>query len=236
MKKRIPLIIALVIGIAIMGVSYTKINEQVETATTTVKVLVPKANIEAYSVIARDNLTVAEIPPGIADEYTATGTEQVADRVTTAPLYAGKPIDLRTIIAKTEDHQDKQVVGVYIDAARCAGVNEGDIVDVYRISPQSQGEAAPKIADNCRVLRVTDAKGTPVRGASALLQNASESINISKDPRIVYLLIKPQEVPYVIQGSSETSYLSLSKKSKETIEVQITEEGEADVSTQGATN
>jgi Flp pilus assembly protein CpaB len=227
LKKRVPLIIALVIGIAVMGYSYTKIQEQVETATTTVQVLVPKANVEAYSMVTKDNLTVAEVPPSIADEFTAVSPEQVDGRITTAPLYTGKPIDLRTIIAKTEDFQDKQVVGVYIDAARCAGVNDGDIVDVYRISPQFQGEAAPKIAMNCRVLRVTDDKGTPVRGASALLQSASESINISKNPRIVYLLIKPEEVPYVIQGSSEQSYLSLSKKTKETSEAQvIVEEGE----------
>lgn len=222
MKKRLPLIIALIAGIIIMGFSYAKIQKQVETATATVQVLVPKTNIEAYSIVTKENLAITEVPPNIIDEYTAVSPEQIDGRITTAPLYSGKPIDLRTIIAPSEDYQDKQVVGVYIDAARCAGVNEGDIVDVYRISPQSQGEAAPKIAMNCRVLRITDEKGIPVRGASAILQSASESININKNPRIVYLLIKPEEVPYVIQGSSDQSYLSLSKKTRETFEVQET--------------
>jgi Flp pilus assembly protein CpaB len=87
LKKRIPLIIALVIGIAVMGFSYTKIQEQVETATTTVQVLVPKANVEAYSMVTKDNLTVAEVPPSIADEFTAVSPEQVDGRITTAPLY-----------------------------------------------------------------------------------------------------------------------------------------------------
>lgn len=223
MEKRIPLIIALIIGLAVMGFSYMKIKQQVVAATTTVNILVPKASIEAYSVVTKDNLTMIAVPPNITDENTATSPEEIDGRITTTPLYAGKPIDLRTIVSKAENYDEKQVVGIYIDAARCAGVNEGDIVDVYRISPNNQGEAAPKIAQNCRVLRVTDEKGVPVRGASAILQSASASVNIIKTPRIVYLLISPQEVPYVIQGSSEQSFLSLSKKTKENID--LLEEG-----------
>lgn len=219
MEKRVPLITALIVSIAVMGLSYMKIQQQVDAATTTTNILVPKASIEAYSVVTKDNLTVISVPPNITDENTATSPEEIDGRITTAPLYAGKPIDLRTIVSKTENYDEKQVVGIYIDAARCAGVNEGDIVDVYRISPNHQGEAAPKIAQNCRVLRVTDEKGTPVRGASAILQSASSSVNIIKTPRIVYLLISPQEVPYVIQGSSEQSFLSLSKKTKENIDL-----------------
>ena len=42
----------------------------------------------------------------------------------------------------------------------------------------------------------------------------------SKKPRIVYLLVNPEEVPLVIQGSLDKSqsYLALSKKSKETVD------------------
>ncbi len=211
------MIFALIISLAAFGFSYAKIQQHIEASTTTVRVLVPKDTIEAYSVVTSDNLTTIAVPPNITDENTALSPEQIEDRIAVAPLYAGKPIDIRTVISKAEDLEEKQVVGVYIDPARCAGVNEGDLVDIYRISPTSQGEAAPKIAQNCRVLRVTDDKGVSTRGVS-VVQSAAASANLTKPPRIVYLLVSPQEVPYVIQGSAEQSYLSLSKKTKETID------------------
>lgn len=218
MKQRLPLIIALVVGIGITIFSYAMVQKKVDTATQTVAIMVPKTTIEAFSVIKKENLMTVHIPPTITDENTAKAADQLIGKIPTAPLYPGKPIDLRMVAEKPEDVGDKQVVGAYIDAARCAGVTEGDVVDVYRVSSSIQGEPAPLIALNCRVLRITDDKGIPVKGASAIMQNVSTDVGLVRDPRIVYLLVKSQEVPYVIQGSlSKTeSYLALAKKGKET--------------------
>lgn len=223
-KKKWPLIVALVVGVIVMGVSYHMVQKQVEVATTTVDILVPKTTIESHSVIDSDNLTTIGVPPSVVDDNTATKISQLNGKITTTPLYPGKPIDLRIIAEKTEDIGNKQVVGVYIDAARCAGVTEGDVVDVYRLTQSLQGEAAPIIAANCKVLRITDEKGVPVRGASAIFQGVSAEVGMSKNPRIVYLLISPSEVPYVIQGSVDKPQLALSKKGKEaTVQIINTE-------------
>lgn len=201
-----------------MGVSYYLVQKQVKTATETVKVVVPKTDIESHSVIKPENLETKSVPPSIVDENTAKTVSQLANKISTIPLYAGKPIDLRVVAEKPEEVGNKQVVGVYIDAARCAGVTEGDVVDVYRLNQTSQGEASPRVAFNCKVLRITDEKGVPVKGASAIMQDVGADVGVIKDPRIVYLLIEPTEVPYVIQGSlSESqSLLALSKKGKAT--------------------
>lgn len=219
MQKKIIIGVALLLGIVAMIFSYNMINKQVEEATTTVDIIVPKTDIEAYSTISGDNLTTKSVPPNIVDKNTVTSREQIVGQSTTAPLYAGKPIDLRTIVSAKEDLKNKQVVGVYIDAARCAGVTEGDIADVYRI-PTIPGNPSPRIAVNSRVLKITDEKGTPVRGASSLAANGTSEVGVVKNPRIVYLLINPEEVPLVIQGSLDKSqsFLALSKKSKETYE------------------
>lgn len=213
---------ALIVGVMVMGASYHMVRKQVEVATTTVNIVVPKTTIESHSIIDSDNLTTLAVPPSVVDDNTATQTSQLNGKITTTPLYPGKPIDLRVIAEKSADVGNKQVVGVYIDAARCAGVTEGDIVDVYRLTQSSQGEAAPIIAANCKVLRITDEKGVPVRGASAIFQGVSSEVGMAKNPRIVYLLISPSEVPYVIQGSVDKPQIALSKKGKETA-VQVIE-------------
>lgn len=225
MQKKWPLIVGLIVGVIVMGASYYMVQKQVEVATTTVSIVVPKTTIESHSIISSDNLTTLAVPPSVVDDDTATQPNQLNGKITTTPLYPGKPIDLRVIAEKPEDVGNKQVVGVYIDAARCAGVTEGDIVDVYRLAQSSQGEAAPIIAANCKVLRITDEKGVPVRGASAIFQGVSSEVGMAKNPRIVYLLINPAEVPYVIQGSVDKPQIALSKKGKETaVQVIETEE------------
>lgn len=218
MKRRIPLVITLFIGIAIMAFSYSAVNKQVKTATTTINVVVPLDNIEAYSTINSKNLTIKAVPPSIVDKNTVRRLSQIANKICTSPLYSGKPIDIRTIAQKPDDIGNKQVIGVYIDAARCAGVTEGDIVDVYRVGEAAQGEAAQKIAVNSRVMRITDEKGVAVK--STILSEVGGGVGVTVNPRIVYLMVNPLEVPYVIQGTVDKSksLIALSKKSKETPE------------------
>lgn len=224
MRNKIPLILALLIGIVVMMFSYNLMQKQVEEATTTVAILVPKSDIEAYSIVTAENLTTLQVPPSIVDANTVVEFGDITDKVCTVPLYTNKPIDIRNIADKPSEIGNKQVVGVYIDAARCAGVVDGDLVDVYRVNPGTQGEAAPLIAQNARVIRVTDEKGVPVKGASAVLQSAETAISVVKNPRIVYLLVTPNEVPQVIQGSlADTNNLALSKKGQETEVVVIQE-------------
>jgi len=219
LKNRIPLIIALIVGIASMVFSYQSLNNQIESATTTVEIVVTKNSIEAYSVIDSSNLTLKSVPPSIVDDNTVLDPSLIANKICTSPIYADKPIDVRIIAEKSEDTGNKQIVGVYIDAARCAGVTEGDIVDVYRIGETFQGEAAPRIAANCRVVRIANDKGVVVK--STVLSGVSGSVGLNTPPQIVYLLVNPAEVPYVISGASnETkSRIALSKKSKETIDI-----------------
>ena len=218
MQKKIIIGLALILGIGMTLFSYTMISEQVETATKTVEIVVLKTDVEAYSIIDAKNITTKAVSPNIADEKTVTKQENVIGKATAAPLYAGKPIDIRNIIDAKEDIQEKQVVGVYIDAARCAGVTEGDIVDIYRVT-ESAGNPSPCIASNSRVLKVTNESGVSVK------QLSNGDAKTYGAPKIIYLLVKPAEVSFVIQGSVEqkNTYLSLAKKSKESTPVHITE-------------
>ena len=84
------------------------------------------------------------------------------------------------------------------------------------------GNPSPCIASNSRVLKITDEKGASVKNTSIAASVASEAGAV-KTPRIVYLLVKPAEVSFVIQGSvdQEKSYLALAKKSKESEPVSV---------------
>ncbi len=214
-QKRLIIGLALIVGIGVAIFSYTTINQRVELATKTVQVVVLKTDVDAYSAISAKNIETKAVPPYLVDDYTAIKPEQVSDRVTSAPIYAGKPIDMRNIVDPKEDMQDKQVVGIYVDAARFAGVTEGDIVDVYRVSVAA-GNPSPCIASNSRVLKITDEKGVALKNLEGQKQG---------QPHIVYLLVKPSEVPQVVQGSvvQEKTYLALSKKSKESTPIPVAE-------------
>ncbi|NLN47963.1 MAG: hypothetical protein GX154_02485 [Clostridiales bacterium] len=217
MQKKLIIGLALLIGIGIAVFAYTAINKQVEEATQTVQIVVLQTDVDAFSSISPKNITTKAVPPNIVDDFTVTSPEQITELFTSAPLYAGKPIDIRNIVDPKEDMQDKQVVGVFIDSARYAGVTEGDIVDIYRVDT-TPGVSSPCVASNSRVLKIIDDKGFAVQ---KLAKGTVTEAGSPSMPHIVYLLINPSEVPFVVQGSveQEKTHLALAKKSKESAPV-----------------
>lgn len=215
MQKKLIIGLALLVGIGIALFAYTAINKQVEVATQTVEIVVLKSDVDALSVISSKNITTKSVPPNIVDEFTATKVSQVENMFVATPQYAGKAIDLRNVIDPKEDIQDKQVVGIYTDAARYAGVTEGDIVDIYRLDPVA-GNASPCIAYDSRILKIIDNRGITVQKLSSSVVTETGALS---EPHIAYVLVNPGEVSLVIQGSSDQnqSHLAFAKKSKESM-------------------
>ena len=220
-----PLIVVALLALASFFYFYNAFNGRIAAAQQTVAVIVPKQDIQAYSSITADNLTAENIPLASADNYTARSAGQVSNMVATAQLYAGKPIDLRLLAKPSDSTGNFEVVGVNVDAARSVGVKPGDIVDVYWLQAQQgawvPGQGSIPVAGNVRVLRVCDEHGQPINEGQSSSALSSVGAAISppasyKEPKIVYLLVRPEDVAKVIGGSGDkNASIAFARKSSE---------------------
>lgn len=219
------LILALIVGSAISIYAYRVIKTQQAKELELTPVVVASAQIDAYSNLSPDNIKIEYISAKLVNEFTAKDMNELTDKVTMVPLYPGHPIDIRLVADKPDEIGDGQVVGVNIDSVRFAGVTEGDTVDVYWLGTENVAMPAQKIASNAKVLKVTDEKNISIAEKNNIARSAAASAGLVDvaTPRIVYLLVKPEEVPYVIQGSQPgSSSISLSKKpAKDTYDEEV---------------
>lgn len=215
LREKWSIVLIIIVGLIVALFSWHMVQEQINNAEKTATIIVPNKDIEAYSVITSENLSTVQLPLRAVDKYMARDKSQIVNKVTTIPLLTKKPVDTRMLTDRKSNLGNKQVVGVYVDAARCAGVQEGDLVDVYWLQGTEIAQPSSPIARNVRVLRVSDERGIPVKSSSVVAQNIGADTALARAPKIVYLVLSPEEVPYVINGSAENSKIALSKKSKE---------------------
>lgn len=221
-KRNWPAYVAIIVGIIVAFFAWKALNGQVQKTQARISIVVPKEDIDAFSVVSPEKLVVKEVLGISTDKHTAQKLNEVAGMLTTAPLYAGKPIDMRCLVKPNEDIGKYEVVGVNIDAARAAGVKTGDIVDVYWLNSDqgtwTPAQASQLIASNVRVLRVCDEHGQPIDDNSKTIQGAvNYVVTPEREPKIVYLLVKPEDVPLIIGGSAtKSASIALTRKSSET--------------------
>lgn len=157
MKKYMPYIAIIIIGLAISVISYSMLLADTEKSGGTVRIVVPAADIPAYKDIQPSDLEYKEVPKDEISEDAVTDPQEVINKYSTSPLYAGWPIN-KNIIETGEYLKNKHVVALNIDFTRSAGAKPGDIVDVYIVSPAINdwvdGEWSKQVATEAIVLGV----------------------------------------------------------------------------------
>lgn len=206
------------VGLVVAACAWSALQRWVMAMSETVTVVVPKRDLEAYSVIRASDLVFKDVPSTVVDGFVVRKADEAAGKIATAPLYAGKLIDRRVLAEPFQGIGRWQVVGVNVSAARCAGVRAGDIVDVYWLRPE-QGAWAPSqasllVARDARVLKVCDERGQEIGDSPPVVQQAVGAVApAGREPRVVYLLVRPEDVPCVIGGAAEKSaFIALARK------------------------
>ncbi|NPV89596.1 MAG: hypothetical protein HPY50_02315 [Firmicutes bacterium] len=204
----LAVIIALIVGVY----GWLSINKRVAEASKTVSIPVLARNIDPYSKINREDLTTINVSASIVDANTAANAEELVNKVTIAPIYKDKPIDKRLLVTQDSSAGNYYVVGVNVDPTRSAGVQPGDLVNVYWIqqSNTQNGQQLNNVlmAAGVRVLKVCDDKGQPIdtkpSAGNTGVQGAMSSVvaTTAKPPSIVYLAVKPEEASRVVGGAS----------------------------------
>lgn len=229
-KFKILVAIGLILGLSVSGISYYYLKQMIHQKTETVIIVVPKNNIEAYSTITTESLTQIAVSPQLVDQYTVKTSSELIGKVALQTLYAKRLIDSRAIADQGEDLGQSQVVGIYCDTARSAGVGDGDTVDVYwsptsRQSAQAALSPSHRIALNARVLKVCDEYGNSIKEQTVIKQGIASVAKPPESKYLIYLLAQPAEVQYIVSGSNSPS-LTLVKKASPTAESPADETGE----------
>lgn len=206
--------LAIVIGIALAIYAYTSLNNKVAETNKTVQVPVLNKDVDAYAKITQNDVVMVEFPSLSLDNYVARTPEEIANKITIAPLYKDHPVDKRNLVEPGTDSGDYYVIGINVDPTRSAGVRPGDLVDVYRI-PTTHGQDVINqlIASKVRVLKVCDEKGNPIDNPTTIQSAVAGAVVPKKGASIVYLAVRQSDVSKVIGGAApKNAAIALAKR------------------------
>lgn len=157
MKKYLPYIVIIIIGLTLCVFSYAKLGAFIGQKTETVKVVVPTSDIPAYKQITPANLKFKEILSSEVNEDVVTDPQTIIYKQATSVLYADWPIN-KKLIEEKKQFKNKHVIAINIDYNRSAGAKPGDIVDVYFVRPPASdwvaAEWAERVATEVVVLSI----------------------------------------------------------------------------------
>lgn len=219
--KKLPHVLAVAVGLTVAFFAWSHVNRQVTAAKQAVTVPVPARDVDAYTVIKKEDMAPVNIPSTAVDDYTVLKLDEAVNKVTLSPLYRGKPIDRRSLADPDSNAGNYQVVGINVDPARAAGVRPGDLVDVYWLPPERGGwtpdGGTSLVAKGVRVLKVCDEKGNPVEEPGGAIQQAvTGAVAPRRGVAIVYLAVRPEDVARVIGGAApKSASIALARRSGE---------------------
>lgn len=217
--RKVPIValVTLMVGLSTTGYFYFKQGGLKAEAKDTVLVPVPIMEISAYTSIMRNDIIMKEYPKDTDLSLVARTQEDIIGKVAVNNLHKEVPISLRDI-SDINKLPNLNVVSVYVDQARSAGSQPGDIVDVYWIQVDATGQAIAKpVAANARIVEIGDGKTDTAQAAiSNTFKTPSGASNIYR------LMVKPEEVSGVVAGGApKNTSVALVKKFSESQPVAV---------------
>jgi pilus assembly protein CpaB len=213
-KNTLTRVVPIVLGLAAAVGGWLYLQSYLETHKDMVSLPVAARDIAPYTTITGDDITYKEFIAGSEQADAITDPREAIGKITTAALQKGWQIN-KKVLASKDIYGNQRQIGVNVDAARAAGVKPGDLVDVYWLLPETgvwTGKTAALVAENVRVIAVCDQKGARLDRDN----NKQMVTPTSNEPRVVYLLVKPEDVDKVIGGSGpKNASIALAVKRKE---------------------
>lgn len=209
LRHHLPLLVAVVIGLAVAAFSARYLMVYVNTHRETVRVPVPARDIPPYTVISSQDLTWRDIVKGGEEPGAVKAPEEAVGKLALATLYRGEQIR-KERLADPSLVAGRQVVSLNVDVARCVGgsLKAGDLVDVWWVTDPNLAAGWALAASDAVVLDVRDSTGKSVLPAGGFIQQAlggAAPSAPSNPPAVVVLAVKSGDVPRVVGGASPKS-------------------------------
>lgn len=165
MKRYIPYILFIVIGLTVAIVSYVYLDKNTSASEIeTIKIVVPVKDIHPYKAISTGDLSYKEIPVDDINDNIITNPQDIIGNYAKSTLYADWKINKQDI-AKDMGLKNKHIIAININYVRSAGAKPGDVVDVFHVKPLLDiwtTDPAEKVVDKAIVLAIEDIKGGDV--------------------------------------------------------------------------
>jgi len=217
-------LVVVLIGLSVAGYSYSKLTKYARANKATVNLPVPNRYIPPYTLIAPEDITTKPFLKGTEDQNVLTLPGEIIGKINTLPLSPDYPVHVNAV-TDPEGLWDLQFVTVNMDVSRAAGARPGDIVDVYSIKTDQQGNWLPEnariLAVNAKVVDVTDTSGNSVFSEGKTVQQSVTGIIKGAAPSLVYkLAVRPEEAPGVVPGgAAKSTGIAFTKKFKPSVPV-----------------
>lgn len=222
LRRRWPVIVAVIIGIAAAFFATTQLQTYMNTHVETTRMPVPVRNIAPYVEITTEDIGWRNVVKGGEEPGAIKDPAEAVGKISLSTLYKNEQVK-KERLADASLIKDKQIVSVNVDVARSVGgwLQAGDTVDVWWIQ---DGSISPgswiKVAANAVVLDLRDSAGRSllVKGG-VLQQSVGEVAGNTTPPAVAVLAVSSSDVSRVIGGASPKSQnIVLSKKFSETKE------------------
>ena len=168
-KKKIPIFIAIILGLTMTITSFYFIKLKPQKKVETMTVYVPSVTINPFEEINGVDLTTKEIEKGAnTDQYYIT-REDLIGKVAKESLSEKTMVNKEYVTTK-ESVKNIRFMAIKTDYTRTGGAKPGDIVNIYKVQSnqgQLQGQVISSsegilIAEDVTIISITDSEGTSI--------------------------------------------------------------------------
>jgi len=207
-RQHLPLVIAIVAGLAVALLSAKYLYVYVNTNKEMTRVPVPARNIAPYMVIEQQDVTWKEIVKGAEEQGCISDPSEAVGKISLSPLYQGEQIR-RERLADASLLSGKQVVSINVDVARCVGgaLKMGDLINVWWVIDPNLPSGWQLAAVDAVVLDIRDSSGKSLLAQQTPIQSLAAGVSPapSAPPAVAIIAVRAQDISRVVGGASPKS-------------------------------
>lgn len=134
MKKYLPYILIVFLGVGTSLFAYAKLSAETGEPIETIQIVVPAHDILPFQEIKPSDLKMKTIPISKDSENMVTDPQTLVGKRFETTLFSDWEIN-KKLIKEENQLKEKHIVTINVDPARSARAQAGDIVDVYLVRP-----------------------------------------------------------------------------------------------------
>lgn len=208
-RKKWPLIFAIVVSIGISFWAFTNLRPDVYEKEAFSQSLVASREIKPFTEITASDLGTKRVLKNTLPKEALQNLDEIIGKVSNTVIKSGTPIYAKQLDS-LEEHKNKEFISLPIDLPRSVGgtIHPGDIVDVYWID-SLQNQMWRKVGSDLLVVDILDSSGNTVKVVADSVGIETKTVA----PTMVVLAVDKEYINSLIGGAAaENKQIVLVKK------------------------
>lgn len=215
LKKYLPYILIIIIGLSITGGSFYYLRQRYAAAIETKPMPVLSRNIGVHEEIRLEDIKTTRVPINQDTSMFISNINEAVGKIANSEIKADVLI-LKSSLKDKKNIEGKEYVTIKVDYAQTGGAVAGDIVDVYQVNP-SITEWIPSqepilIMNDALVVEITNSEGSVKSTSSSRTNLGGGSTPVKTE--VIKLCVNPGQAYKLVAGSltSENGLVLVVKK------------------------